>query len=365
MKNNKICLILPCNLYVIPYFNVYEDMLEKANLDYDLILWNRSLIKENCNGEIISYDKKDVANDKNPKKVFKYLGFYRFVKQTIKKNEYNKIVFLDTSACTVVLLAGFMRKKFKNRYWIDIRDYSFENIAIYKKLLKKAIDSAYCVDISSRGFLDFLPTLDNYYVTHNIDFETIKKVKKLPHVKSSEIRISFIGNVRYYELNKKLLLAFKNDPRFCVQFFGTGSEVLEEFCLENNIKNVKFKGRFPYEDTPYLYQITDIINNVYGNTTMEVTTALSNKLYYSIYLDKPILVSSNTYMSKFVTHYNLGYEIDYNNVNLADDLYDWYLSFKEKDSSKRNQAISYVEKDFDDYQKRFNNFLVGDYNVNK
>lgn len=50
------------------------------------------------------------------------------------------------------VISRFLSKHYRNKYWIDIRDYSFENILLYKKMLGKAINSAYCCDISSRGF---------------------------------------------------------------------------------------------------------------------------------------------------------------------------------------------------------------------
>ena len=59
------------------------------------------------------------------------------MKKNIVKNKYEKIVLLDTSAGTAALLAGFLSKHYRNKYWIDIRDYSFENILLYKKCLEK------------------------------------------------------------------------------------------------------------------------------------------------------------------------------------------------------------------------------------
>lgn len=338
---------------------MYERMFKELQKDYDILIWNRSLINEKCNGTIYSYDKEDIANSKNPKKIIKYIGFYIFVKKHLQKSNYSKVIFLDTSACTVVLLRRFMKKYYYKKYWIDIRDYSFENIPIYKKMLKKAIDSAYCVDISSRGFLEFLPQINDYCVTHNVDYETIEKVKAAPRMASDKIRISFIGNVRYYELNKQLLLKFKNDDRFLVQFFGTGSEELEKFCIDNKIYNCKFIGRFSYERTSEFYQETDLINNIYGNMTMEVRTALSNKLYYSIYLDKPILVSPNTYISEVVKKYNLGFVVDYDNKNLVEDLYEWYKNYVKVTSDTRKDAIKCIEADLEDYKKSFKSFVMG------
>lgn len=355
---SKICLILPCNLYVIPYFKVYENMFNEMGITYDIITWNRSLIKEECAGNIISYDIKDIANNKDVTKIWKYIGFYKFVRKTITNHDYEKLVFLDTSACTLVLLNGFLAKYYKNRYWVDIRDYSFENFWLYKKMLETALKNSFCYDISSRGFLEFLPHVNGYCVTHNIDRETINRVKRLSKISDDAIRISFIGNVRYYDLNVELVEAFKNDNRFRLQFYGTESEKIHNYCVENKIFNVDFEGRFPYENTALFYQKTDVINNIYGNETMEVSTALSNKLYYSAYLNKPILVSNHTYMSELVTQYDLGFVVDFDSGNLADRIYDWYIKRLTKENNKRIEFIKIVENEFRNYQNKFRSFIL-------
>lgn len=361
---NDVCLILPCNLYVIPYFKVYERMFSEMDMMYDIILWNRSLIEEKCRGRIISHNIPDTANNKDPKKVLKYFGFAKFVKQELKNNKYKKIVFLDTSSCTLVLLHGFLRKNYMKKYWVDIRDYSFENIFLYKYMLGKTLKNAFGCDISSRGFLKFLPNIDNYCVTHNIDFDTINQlenhcIEEYPDNENHVIRISFIGNVRYYGINKTLLDIFKNDPRFKIQFYGTGSEVLSEYCEKNGIQNVEFEGRFPFEKTAEFYQKTDIINNLYGNNTMEVKTALSNKLYYSLYLDKPILVYPDTYMCDVVSKYGLGFVVDFKSDNIPDKLYEWYKRQFSESREKRDDLKKNVEADFEDYITKFKLFVLG------
>ena len=194
-------------------------------------------------------------------------------------------------------------------------------------------------------------------ISDNVDYDTINNVKNTTFVQDSCIRISFIGNVRYYNLNIKLLDLLKNDERFRIQFYGTESEKIRDYCVTNGIRNVDFEGRFPFEKTAFFYQKTDLINNIYGNETMEVSTALSNKLYYAAYLDKPILVSNNTYMSDVVKKYNLGYVVDLNNNNLADDIYTWYIQYKENPSTMRQSFIDKIEKEFKDYQEKFKKFI--------
>lgn len=91
----------------------------------------------------------------------------------------------------------------------------------------------------------------NYCVTHNVDYDTINNVKNTTFVQDSCIRISFIGNVRYYNLNIKLLDLLKNDERFRIQFYGTESEKIRDYCVTNGIRNVDFEGRFPFEKTAF------------------------------------------------------------------------------------------------------------------
>ena len=355
----RICLILPCNLFVVPYFQIYEKTIIDSGCSFDVVLWNRNLVSETCCGHVFAYDVGDKANDKNVLKIFKYFGFYRFAKKIIKKEKYDKIIFLDTSSFTLIFMRHFLKRNYYKQYWVDVRDYTFEKNPFYKKMLESALKNAYMFDVSSRGFFEFLPPLKNYCVTHNIDFETIENIKTYSESKSDKIRISFIGNVRYYDLNKRLLVCLKNDDRFLVQFYGVGSETLEQFCLSEGIKNVSFIGRFDRSMTPILYQQTDLINNIYGNKTMEVRTALSNKLYYSIFLNKPILVSPDTFLASVVEKYNLGFAVDFSSDNLANDLYNWYTQRNGTDDEKRLSIIESIINDYNDYILKLKNFIVG------
>lgn len=323
--SNKICIVLPCNIYAAPYYDRYLKIFEKYNIKHDLIIWNRDQIKEDTTANVISFNKKDVANSGDKKKVIKYFEFALFVKRIITENEYDKIIFLSTSAATVALLSLFLKKKYKGKYWIDIRDYSFEWFKPYKFALSIAINNSYKSSISSKGFKEFLPSYD-YIVTHNIDFSSIDLVKNSSQRRCSEtpIRISFIGNVRYFEENKRLLNLFKNDERFMLQYYGTQSEKLKEYCENNSISNVDFYGRFTPNKTSEFYLNTHIINNVYGNGSMELITALSNKLYFSASLHMPILVSPNTFMEEVTRKYGFGFVVNLEDCEIADKIYDWY-----------------------------------------
>lgn len=89
---------------------------------------------------------------------------------------------------------------------------------------------------------------------------------------------------------------------------------LEGYCKRNNIKNVVFKGEFKNEDKPEIYRKIDFINAIYGNKSLEVTTALPNRLYDGILFKKPIIASKGTYLGEVVDKYKLGIVVNVNDM---------------------------------------------------
>jgi len=319
-------VVLPSNIFTAPFYRRYEKILSDENCSFDFILWNRNSIKEQSLGNIISFDCFDEVNSRSIFKSIKYLRFANFVKSKLLEKHYDKLIFLGSHAGIMALLSGFLKKHYRHDYWLDIRDHTFENIKPYYWAMDKAIKNSYATVISSKGYESFLPKYD-YIIAHNIDKTNIEAsiAKRSNNSNNSErIRISFIGLVRYFDENKKLLSILKNDERFILQYYGSNSEVLEKYCLEQEIYNVEFHGWFQPEETSRFYAQTDVINNVYGNRLRSLRTALSNKLYFSAALKMPILVSPNTYMYEITSEYGFGYAVDCNNTKLADDLYNWY-----------------------------------------
>ncbi len=68
-------------------------------------------------------------------------------------------------------------------------------------------------------------------------------------LKKDGLDLGFIGNVRFNEINQKLIKELANDSRFHMQYFGTGSEKLEVFARENFINNITFSGGFDLKET--------------------------------------------------------------------------------------------------------------------
>lgn len=322
----RIAVVLPCNINWAPYYKRYEELLLQSNTNFDLILWNREQILEDIHPHVISFNLKDTTNNRDWKKFGKFIAFAVFVKKTLKKNKYSKVIFLGTYAGNSILLHYYLKKHYYHNYILDIRDYTYEWFWPFYWMEKSTIYNSYTTIISSYGFRKFLPEYD-YLTVHNINKKYIEEAQAVESVHSEQIRISFIGNVRYYKENVKLLEQLKNDNRFIIQFFGAGADVLKEYCSKHAIYNVKFIDKFAMEQTKFFYAETDIINNLYGNEEAEVLTALSNKLYYAIGLKKPILVNNHTYMSEITVSKGFGYIVEEHDTELGDHLYQWYQNF--------------------------------------
>lgn len=356
----EICVILPCNIYNAPFYKRYEKMIMERYEEFDFICWNRACIDEETKGVPILFNVRDSVNSGSPKKIINYIKFGNFVKRKLTTKKYDKIIILGSYAGIMVQLARFLKKNYDQKYWLDIRDFTFENIGFYYRGMKMAIENSYNTAISSKGYQEFLPAY-NYVIAHNIDSENILKSKDIrsDYMRQKQIRISFIGLIRYYDENKKLLNRLGNDNRFILQYYGMNSEELKLYCSEKNITNVDFHGRFLPEETALFYKKTDIINNVYGNNSVAFTTALSNKLYFSAGLRIPILVCPNTYMEEVTVGRGFGFAIDYNDAQIGDKLYKWYMELmKNNNDAKYNEFYDAVIEEDCKFENELCKFLV-------
>ena len=326
---SKIAIIIAANLNYTPFYYRYEKVFSNMKIDYDLIIWNRAGIKtDSLATNIFEYELSDEANNGDWKKAWKFVQFSRYAKKVIKKNKYKYLFFLGTNSGNAVFLAHFLNRYYNNRFWVDVRDYTYEWFKPFCYLEKKAVLAADTVVISSRGFLSFLPENREYVVAHNIDWDSINKAKQLPSVHTNnKIRIGFIGNMRYFQENYKVIDLFGNDDRFILMYYGTGCQTLKKYCNKHNIKNVRFKGRFDRSETAALYMETDFVNNLYGNDQTYLKLALSNKFYYALFLKKPILVCEGTYMEKLANEGGIGFTVKYDDVSIKDKVIDFFYSF--------------------------------------
>ena len=291
----------------IPYIKFYEDYLKKQNHSYDIVLWNRSRQAVEIPN---SYVYKGKDRHSKIGKLIPFLGWRRFVLDILKKQRYDRLIILTT--LPAVLLADQLLGEYRNRFWFDIRDFTYENVSFYKDLVAKLVHAASAVSISSPAFRTFLPEADNIYLTHNISNQEFEEPHCSLNPDSTPVTIGFVGGIQFFDQNKLLLQQFANHPGFQLTYVGKphlGCD-LEPFCQKNGIANAQFRPAFTNDQKPAIYRGIQLINCIYGNHNQVVRLLLPNRLYDCVLFKKPILVSKGTYLAEIVAQYNLDIAVD-------------------------------------------------------
>lgn len=238
----RICFLSLNNIYLTPYINKYIDLIDAP---YDVIYWNRHSIKEDIDAEkcySFTLQVEDTASKAN--KLIGYLKFRKFATRILKENNYDHVILLQTSVG--VLLRSILLSKYKRKYILDIRDYTFEKNIVFYKIVEQLVRYSSLNVISSKGYKEFLPPHSYINVHNDVKMENSIIEEFSTKIRNDEvIRISYIGLIRFHEQNKKVILKFKNDPRFRLRFIGKNAKLLENFCIEQNANNVDLIDQFP------------------------------------------------------------------------------------------------------------------------
>ncbi len=348
---SKICVVTTRNIFDSPCLDKYRQIIKEP---FDIIYWDRCNIDENCGAEnyykFNGYIKPGASKFK---KLFKYIGFTKFAKTILRKNDYEKLIVFPTQ--TAWLIEKELKGQYKKKYLLDIQDYAGENNKIINRKTKNAIKNSAICSITSPAYTKFLPNQD-YVVSHNvqnIDTSLIESYRSRERSADKPIVLSFIGSVRFIDQQKRLINLFKNDKRFVLKFIGSGSEQLKSFVEEEKVENVILIGRFKREELGGFYVDTDMAINVYGNNDPYLDYALSNKLYSAALMGMPILVSTNTYMADIAEEFGIGFAVDLEEANITSKLYEYYTSLKVDDllngcdafmKQVNNDEVNYREK---------------------
>ncbi len=354
----SVALLFPNNIYTSPYLRYYTQILEKSNVSYDIITWNRSgVTEENC----ISFNQNE-----NRKTIYsRFSGFFKYRDFVIKKTtekEYDKIIVFS---CQLgILLSSFLNKKYKNQYLVDIRDYS-KIIPFFKTRFKKLLLGANTICISSNGFKKWLPKEKKYTISHNIDINLIEKRLKNQETnrvffKSDTISIATIGQIKDYNSDKTFVTQLMNNDPFYMNFIGFGPtlESLKKFSTENSISNIGFHGSYKKEEEESLLKNVDFINILISDNKFN-NGVTSNRLYLSALLNIPCIVNNQTIeQKKIIQKYKFGIVVD-KYEELPNKLIEYKENFTKIDFVNGcNLFLNKVAEDYQQFQNKIQFFLT-------
>lgn len=193
-----------------------------------------------------------------------------------------------------------------------------------KRIIKNSVMSVF----RSEGFLKYhfgetYP--DNVYVIPNRLHPNVLKLPKVESQKkdSDGIKFAFVGGIRYNTIFSFAETVLKHFPQHQFHFYGNFSTPAQEerFGVLKKYTNCYFHGAFKSpDDLPNIYSNIDVLLSAYDVRGINPRYAEPNKLYEAIYFDKPIIVSSNSFLADKVARLGIGYDVDALNENKVIDL---------------------------------------------
>lgn len=352
----KICIIGAANLRYMPYMYKYTNILDQINIEYDLIYWNRNSEDEIFigNGNVVEYRDKYTLKNGIMHKIFPYIKYRNFILKRLKNNDYDRVIVLTT--IPAILLNKILTTKYKNRYILDYRDYTYENLFLYNLVLKKVIENSSKTCISSTGFLQILPDINEKYImSHNINF-MLKRNEKKPN--KNKISIGYVGFIRQYKFNCKIINSFSQNTELELIYHGDGEceQQLKNYIEQHKFKNIKIKGKFQPEEKEGILSEISIINNIFDNDII-MNYATSNRLYEAVFYKIPQLVNIKTYMASIVQEYGIGLVIDPDNIN-SNEILNWYQNLN-WETFYNNCEKFLIEVEQDEYV--FKNYVINQF----
>lgn len=366
---SNYCVISFININNIPYANKYIGALSKGNDFCDVIYWDRygnDIEHEESNVKYIPYNYTITHKTGRIHKYVKYIGVIQFIRKKLKEKSYAGVVLLQTHAA--VACADILILRYCKQYIVDIRDYTLENFRLYYLIENIIIKRSYAAVISSPAYKNFLPPYQ-YVIAHNYTQLPQKILRQAVESQqkyiNEKIVISFIGTVRFYDMDITLINLFANDDRFILEYIGSGALGLKAHCETRNINNVRLIDSFPQEMTFEFYTNVHFINNLYGYGDKYLDLALSNRLYHAAQLGIPILVCKNTYMAEIIQKYRLGFIFDFNDPEIKEQLLNYYHNI-DFNILRSNGAkfIHEVTKENTAYDKLIHKFIRHCYKYN-
>lgn len=203
----------------------------------------------------------------------------------------------------------------------DMTHLSFGNKCLrnyLEKRIKSIINHSVLSVFRSEGFLKYhfgekYP--DNVYVIPN---RLHPNVLNLPEVESccadeGCIRFAFVGGIRYDTIFSFAETALRHFPQHQFHFYGIFSTKAQEeqFFVLNQYPNCFFHGPFKSpDDLPSIYSNIDVLLSAYDVRGINPRYAEPNKLYEAIFFDKPIIVSSHSFLADKVARLGIGYDVN-------------------------------------------------------
>lgn len=179
-----------------------------------------------------------------------------------------------------------------------------------------------------------------------------KDILKYKSVQANEINLShikfgFVGALRFMSVYNFCKVIVDRFPQHEFHVYGIMSDD-NKFSKFLSCSNFYYHGIFKNpSDLPDVYSGIDIVVSTYDNELVNVQYAEPNKLYEAIYFEKPIVVSTNTFLFEKVKKMNVGYGVNCQKEDFIEDYINslTYENYKEKKDNMASIDKAYCVDD--------------------
>ncbi len=339
-----------------PYIMSYIEVFEKNGIPFELVYWNKTMEEtSHLPNNYIPYNRAHDNSTAGWKKIFRIYGFARFVKKRMRSNEYAyAVVFTIAHA---LFFYPFITSRYKEKYVFDIRDHSpLCGLPFASRIIKRLVDNSAFTVLSSRGFLRWLPYIDDekIVIAHNTTLAAVNTgFNFTPPIRCNYLVILTIGQIRDVGFNTWLIRSLAKEKDARLVFAGSGPAVKElmRFVGNINVDNTIFTGRYQKADEVNIVEGSSIINAC-TNRDVNSDTLMSNRFYLSVIHRKPMLVTSGTYQSEIAEQFELGVSLNLDD-NPSQKIKEYYesLDWKQYDYSCK-MFLKAVRDDLEIFNKK-------------
>jgi len=304
----------------------------------------------------------------------------RLIRVAKKINEKPDVIICDLEAI-FAWSPYWISRKFKSKFILEIRDLWPESIVVYKNISRNnsIIRLLYKIEkwiynksdklvfsmeggrdyIINKGWGNTINMSKIHYINNGVDIEQFNFNRDNYKLIDEDIdnvatfKIVYAGSIRKANNVKKIVDAaenLKNKGYYNIIFliYGDGSdrEYLKNFCIDNNITNVLFKGNIDKNIVPYVLNKCDLNIMHFKQSTLKKYGASMNKMFEYFASGKPT-ISDCEFSYDLLNRYKCGLSIDNaDSKQLAEGILKFYNMPKEEYNIYCNNALN-AAKDFD------------------
>ena len=210
---------------------------------------------------------------------------------------------------------------YKKKIVYDIFDFYADHLRRTPELIKdwirildyfavRSADSVIIVDDSRREQIK--PANPNQVtVIYNSPGDVFPQLQGRRDQLGENLRLVYVGLLQVERGLLELLQVLNSHPSWHLDIAGFGGDQKVIMEAAQQIENIKWHGRIPYQKTLKLTAGCDVSIATYDPSIENHRYASPNKIFEAMMLSKPVIVAHKTNMDEIIRRWNCGLVVDY------------------------------------------------------